>query len=202
MAKKAKLDILEVSIDNKDDDIPSPEREPDKAEEAVPVELVNQERSITKIKAWLRIHLLRLILVSFLLIGLIVGAIIWYLWKSEKPAAVEHPRPALSEIPQTVKGGIVYLEGFAVDQKDDKGEFRIAFCDIAIELGKHELAKDLVDRVDVRNVVYTVLKSKKAEEGLLVEKRNLLKAEIKSDLNRLLGEDAVSQVYFTKYELN
>jgi flagellar basal body-associated protein FliL len=202
MAKKAKLDILEVSIDKKDDDIPSPEREPDKAEEAVPVELLNRERSITKIKAWLRMHLLRLILVSFLLIGSIISAIIWYVWESEKPVAVEPPRPALSEIPQTVKGGIVYLEGFAVDQKDGKGEFRIAFCDIAIELGKREMDKDLGDRVDVRNVIYTVLKSKKAEEGLLVEKRNLLKAEIKGDLNRLLGEDVVSQVYFTKYELN
>jgi len=201
MAKKAKLDILEVSIDKESVEATLPDNELNKEKEAASFEQLPLDRSITRIKAWLRMRLLWLVLVSFLLIGSIVCAIIWYGWEGEKRVAVEL-RPTLSEIPQAVKEGIVYFEGFAVDQKDDKGSFRIAFCDIAIELEKRELAKDLGDRVDIRNVIYTILKGKKAEEGLLGEKRNLMKEDIKNAINGLLGENVVNHVYFTRYELN
>jgi flagellar basal body-associated protein FliL len=90
-----------------------------------------------------------------------------------------------------------------VDQKDEKGNIRIVFCDVALELENHKTAGAIEgDRVDVRSVIYAVLKKEPAQEGLSPEGRGRLKEKLKNELNGLFGENRVKEVYFTRYELD
>lgn len=204
MAKKAKLDILEVSIDQKIEETPPPSEESQSLEEDAPVEQPLSESRIGKLKVWVRVHLPWLVVIFVILIALIAaGVFLWYHSTAEvKAPVVDLPKTEVAPVIPPVKNEIVPLEGFVIDQRDDKANMRLAYCDIAVELGNPELAKSLGERIDVREVIYAALKRIKAEDGFSLEKRNLLKEEIKSDLNGLLGEKAVSRVYITNYELN
>ena len=79
------------------------------------------------------------------------------------------------------------FEGFVVDQKDEKGNVWIVFCDVVLELDESKTAKDVdSDRVDVRNVIYTLLKKETVKEGLSPEGRGRLKEKLKNELNGLV----------------
>ena len=202
MAKKAILDILSVSIDEGIEDTLPKDDLLEKDEGIESIDQASGRNLLSKISDWVRKPLFWIILMSVVLLGVIAGAFI----RGDPEKAIKGPvdpkEQSLSGSPNQAKDKMVFLEGFVVDQKDEKGNIRIAFCDIALELEKIQAADVLSDRIDVRNVVHTVLKRKKAEEGLLPEGRTRLKEELRGDLNGLLGENRVKSVYFTRYELN
>lgn len=200
MSKKAKLDILEINIQQKIDETTLPFSELENQEEAVRVESLTKQNKISKIKACLRGYLLRIILTPVIVIVSISGYFIWHNWGSARTVSIDSPQHILSVVNHSAKDKIVSLEGFVVDRKTDKGDIKIIFCGTGIEIDKPELVKDIGDRVDVREVVYNVLKRNSTEDGLSLEKRNLQKMEIQRNLNSLLGENTVVNVYFTSYE--
>ncbi|TRZ50000.1 hypothetical protein D4S03_07485 [bacterium] len=89
-----------------------------------------------------------------------------------------------------------------VDQKDEKGNIRIVFCDVALELVNHKTSAIDGDRIDVRSVIYAVLKKEPAQEGLSPVGRGRLKEKLKNELNGFFGANLVKDVYFTRYELD
>ena len=202
MAKKAKLDILDVGIDESiqatlQDDVASEKDDGQGSDDKGTGGGLS-----SKINAWVRRPLFWITLISVILLGAITAVFVWYHYGEDIHTPVVSKEQSLPGGGNPAKDKMVLLEGFVVDQKDEKGNIRIAFCDIALELEKIQTAGALGDRADVRNVVYAALQRKKAEEGLSLEGRNRLKAELKSELNGLLGENMIHSVYFTRYELN
>ena len=81
--------------------------------------------------------------------------------------------------------------------------YGFVFCDVALDLEKPRTAQVIdSDRVDVRNVIYTLLKKETVKEGLSPEGRGHLKERLKNELNDLFGENLVKNIYFTRYEVN
>jgi flagellar basal body-associated protein FliL len=203
MAKQAKLDILEITIDKKDenelhDDIILTERE-----DRVSDDKQASTNIISKLKRWVRKPLFWIMLISVVLLGLIVGIIISIYEGRDVRGPVEQKKRIQSAIPALGEEKMVLLEGFVVDQKDEKGHIWIVFCDVALELEKNGTAKAVdSDRVDVRNVIYTLLKKEMVKEGLSPEGRSHIKESMKKELNNLIGENLIKNIYFTRFEVN
>ena len=142
-------------------------------------------------------------LISVVMLGLMAGIFISIYEGRDAKGTVEQKNRTHSAIPAPADEKMVLLEGFVVDQKDDKGNVWIVFCDVALELEKHGTAKAVDSgRVDVRNVIYTLLKKETVKEGLSPEGRSHLKENMKKELNNLIGENQVKNVYFTRFEVN
>lgn len=203
MAKKAKLDILEITIDEKSedklhDDITLEEREDEGSDEKRAGSDI-----LSKVKGWVRKPLFWIMLISMVMLGLIAGIFISLNEGMDKRGPVEQKKRTVSGIPAPAEGKMALFEGFVVDQKDEKGNIWIVFCDVALELDKPKTAKAVdSDRVDVRNVIYTLLKQETAKEGLSPEGKTRLKERLKNELNNLFGENLVKNIYFTRYEMN
>ena len=202
MAKKAKLDILEITIDEKSedklhDDITLEEKEEESDEKRSGLDI------LSKIKGWVRKPLFWIILISVVMLGLIGGIFISLNEGMDEKGPVEQKKRAVSGIPVPAEVKMVLFEGFVIDQRDEKGNTWIVFCDVALELDKPETAKTVdSDRVDVRNVIYTLLKQETVKEGLSSEGKTRLKERLRNELNNLFGENLIKNIYFTRYEMN
>ena len=203
MAKKAKLDILEIAIDKKNedelpDDIIITERE-----DKVSDEKQTCKNIISKVKGWVRKPLFWVMLISVVMLGSIAGIFISIYEGRDARGPVEQKKRTHSAEPVPAEEKMVLLDGFVVDQKDEKGNIWIVFCDVALELEKHGTAKAVdSDRVDLRNVIYNLLKKETVKEGLSPEGRSHLKERMKKELNNLIGENLVKSIYFTRFEVN
>jgi flagellar basal body-associated protein FliL len=203
MAKKEKLDILEITIDKKDekelhDDIILAEREGEVSDDKQ-----DGKDLIEKVKIWVRKPLFLVMMIAVVMLGLIAGVLISIYEGRDAGGTVELKKRTDSAIPAPEDEKMVLLEGFMVDQKDEKGNVWILFCDVALELGEQGTAKAVDSgRVDVRNVIYTVAKKATVKEGLTPDGRSRLKESMKKELNHLIGENQVKNVYFTRFEVN
>jgi flagellar basal body-associated protein FliL len=203
MAKKAKLDILEIAPEEPGGETPQ--------EEATAVQVEDEGSSgeqtggdfRSKVLKWVRKPLFWITLISFTGLGLTVGIVVSYYHSMDVDAlAVQKKQaPSIAFQPGGKQGAL--FEGMVVDQKDEKGNIRIVFCDVVLELENHKAASAIDgDRIDVRSVIYDVLRREPAQEGLSPEGRGRMKEKLKNELKGLFGEKQVKEVYFMRYELD
>ncbi len=203
MAKKAKLDILEIAPEE-----PGGETQQDEAtaengrDDGAPGEQTGGDFRSRAI-GWVRKPLFWIILISVAFLSLTAGILIRFYQGTDgdAPAAQKKQAVSVTPFPEAKQGAL--FESMVVDQKDKNGNIRIVFCDVALELENHKTAGAIDgDRVDVRSVIYAVLKKEPAQEGLSPEGRGRLKEKLKNELNSLFGQNLVKGVYFTRYELD
>lgn len=205
MAKKAKIDLLEI---DKNEENGASHRDGSQ-ENAVPDarddQAVHAEQT-GRIHVWMRLlktaklkYLLILVIAVFLIV--VAGGSIWLFYDGErkKESAIKEGESLKKAIPAGEK--MILFDNFVVDVRDKKGDMRIAFCDIAVELEHPRAAGAADEQVEVRNVIYAVLKRKQVLDGLSPEGRDLMKVELINELDRLLGEKAVKNVYITRFEV-
>lgn len=205
MAKKAKLDILEIAPDE-----PSGETQQDQAtaengrDDGSSGEQTGDDFS-SRAMGWVRKPLFWIILISLAFLSLTAGILVSFYQSmdGDAPAPVAQKKQDVSGTPFPEAKRSALFGGMVVDQKDENGHIRIVFCDVAIELENHKTASAIDgERVDVRKVIYAVLKKEPVQEGLSPEGRGRLKEKLKNELNGLFGENLVKGVYFTRYELD
>jgi flagellar basal body-associated protein FliL len=142
-----------------------------------------------------------LTLVGVTLLAVSLSSLGIYLWmqdkKTKEAARAKMQDPAIAGL----KEPVAKLTGFMVNIKDSKGNQRILVCDIWLELGAGRQGKEIEDRIDVRNTIYTMAKSKSASTWVSPGERQSIKKEIYSRLNSLLGEGVVKTVYFVRVEV-
>lgn len=203
MAKKAKLDILEIAPEEPGGETQQDEATAEKGRDDGSSGEQTGGVFSSKAIGWVRKPLFWIILISVAFLGLTAGILISFYQSMDGDAPAVQKKQAVSVTPfPEVKPGALF-EGMVVDQKDKNGNIRIVFCDIALELENHKTASAIDgDRVDVRGVIYAVLKKEPAQEGLSPEGRGRLKEKLKNELNDLLGGNLVKGVYFTRYELD
>jgi flagellar basal body-associated protein FliL len=204
MAKKAKLDILDININEEND-------EPLKDVIRGDVIPGNHDGEVEKVKTthriliWMRALWTGKRKVWFILMGsgllvMVAGISIWYYYGKEKKESLL-PKQVMPTTANPGNSKLAQFDGFAIDLRDEKGNIRIAFCDIAVEMDKPQAADAMGDLTHLRNVVYTVLKKKIAIDGPSPEGRHRIKTELKNELNHLLGGNFIKDVYFTRFEV-
>jgi flagellar basal body-associated protein FliL len=201
MARKAKLDVLDIPIDEQ---IQGPPKDA-VASEIEKVDMLKGKRPDGKfsfsLKAYVRKPLFWIAVVSVVLLASIAGMSIRIYERQDTVTPVVQGGHAASQGIVPAKGEMVLLTGFAVDMTDGKDNMRIAFCDIALEPEKNQAVEAVRNHSGTRNLIYNIMRSKKAEELLLPELRTGLKTELKRELNGLFGEELVKNVYFSRVEV-
>lgn len=203
MAKKAKLDILEIVPEEEGGETQRDEMSAESGRDDGPSGEPTSGDFSSKAIRWARRPLFWIIMISIAFLGLTTGIVIGFYQGMDGDAPVVQKKQTVSPTPsRELKQGVLF-EGMVVDQKDENGNIRIVFCDVALELENHKTANAIDgDRVDARSVIYAVLKKEPAQEGLSPEGRGRTKEKLKNALNGLFGGNPVKEVYFTRYELD
>ena len=200
MAKKAKLDVLDISVDDKGEVSPPEEIPLEKGKDGLADEKNNIGTFVERLRTWFQKPLFWIITASVPLIAIITGISIWIFYGQSAHVPVKKPGETIAQPAMTKKGNIVLFDGFIIDLKDEKSNTRIVLCDVAIELTGSRDTGVIESRIDARNAIYIFLKNRKPQELLIFEGRNRLKEDFKIELNRFFGEDLVKNVYFPRIE--
>lgn len=189
MVQKAKLDILENLPDVEiPDTIIMPEA---------------QDGSIPLKEKW-ALNKLLLIVVPVLIVVLVIGGALWfYLGKDNsnlsRPQIDSHPESNPAATVELAKQNFVYFKDFIIDLKDKSGKGKILLCDVVIDLSEDKVITELASNRDIRSTIYLAAKTKSPIALRSIEERKRLKKEILQEMNKMLGEGIVKNVYFTNY---
>lgn len=204
MAKKVKLDILESEIDQEIGVVPPEDVHPEADGFGAPLDPSSNEGMAVKFRVWTRKPLFWIAVVSVVLTGLLAGAFVGLRFEPTAKAKTKSgvAKKATANSPLAAEGKYIDLKGLVVDQKDEKGNIKLVFCDLSLELDKPQATGGIGERADVRDLVHATLKRRKAEETLSPEGRSRLKAELTEGINALLGGAKITGIYFTRCEMN
>jgi flagellar basal body-associated protein FliL len=107
--------------------------------------------------------------------------------------------PSNRVIAEPEKANMVYCKDFIIDLKDKNGRSKVLLFDLAFDLNEEKIFSGLENRKDVRSIIYLAAKGRSAVALRSVEERKKLKTELSQELNKILGEGSVKNVYFTNY---
>jgi flagellar basal body-associated protein FliL len=94
----------------------------------------------------------------------------------------------------------VAFTDFSIDLKDDGGRYRFLQCDITLEfLSPMDLTEDR--KVEIRKVIYLSAKKKGRELIRVADSSDRFKKEMRVELQDLLGEEVLKDIYITRYLL-
>ncbi len=214
--QKAKLDILENIPDI---DMPGESSETDSVAEITPI----------SDKKWASNKLIFLVSILSLLVLVVGGIIAGGLWvffsqsdslKNEEKILISDSNNFGKEIENASKttgsptesnntgapiissaGKVItiHFKDFIIDLKDTSGKSKILICDVAIDISDNRNVADLVNNKDVREIIYRTARGKSAVALRSLEERKRLKNEMARELDKMLGEGIVKNVYFTNY---
>ncbi len=205
MAKKAKIDLLDIGINEENGAVHQDESlknviPDDREDQAAHEEQTGRMNVLMRLLKNARLKIIIIPVISILLV-MVAGGSIWWFYEGEpkKESRIRESERLKKAIPAEEK--MVSFDNFFIDVRDQKGDRRIAFYDIVIELEKPQTAGATGERVDVRSAIHAVLKKKQVVDGLSVEGRSLIKNELIKELDRLLGEKAVKNIFITRCEV-
>jgi len=187
MVKKVALDTLEIK--EKEPDIPLPESI-----------LPGEEKSGEKSAAW-RIPKWLWIAPPALVLLIVAGGGIY--WRIIAPRAAHRlpstnvPSPAVA-LPQA-RPLTTMVNDFILPLQDDKGRYLVMTCDLTFELSAGQDTLFRQNMVEVRKIIYEILKKTRVVSLLEPRSRDGLKEEISKAVNALLGQKAITAIYFTKF---
>ena len=137
------------------------------------------------------------------------GAYVWFfIWNApvepsssvhqasgEEPSNTTRPGPSTS----SEMGPLFPLKSFIVNLQEREGE-RYLKVTIELELENDTLTEELTKRTpQVQDTVIALLSSKSYEEISSLSGKQVLKAEIKARVNRVLTSGRIRRVYFTEF---
>ncbi len=189
MARKAKLDILEIHNDEQPADLESlqlPELEPDSQPQP------------------LRARLHKKLIVTCVIVTcvcFIAGGGVFFWMKAGKKNVASLPDSKLRPVTVTDVMGhnVASLDNFVIDYREQGDTIRIAIFALAVELNE-PVKKDIVEKqVKLRGDIYALSKKKSLGSLFSPEGRGALRSEIAAELDKRLGAGVVKAVYFTKF---
>jgi flagellar basal body-associated protein FliL len=179
MAKKVALDTLEIE----EREVPLPEKAP-------PVEETNGKRpGKRRFSKWLWISALALVML------MVVGGVsYWWIGTKKMPRKDVSTAALLQKGPLTAK-----VNDFIITLQDNQGKYLVMTCDLTFELNTGQDTAFQQNIFAVRKIIYEILKKKSIISPLEPRIRDGLKEEINKALSVLLGQDAITAIYFTKF---
>lgn len=198
MVQKAKLDIFDNFPDLEIND--AQEKQGETIAEDDP--LSNGKWALNKII---------LIATPSLIVILVITGLLWsYLTKKVEPLpetklaapsnvlGKKESSPALVT-DESKKINTVYFKDFVIDLKDKSGKSKILMCDVVFDIVEGINVAETDKGKNIRNVIYQTTKGKNAVALKSIEERKRLKNELSTELNKILGDGFVKNVYFINF---
>ena len=194
--QKAKLDILENIPDI---DMAGVTNEIDAVFEITPI----SDKKWASNKLFFLVSILSIIV---LVVGGIIAGGVWIYFSKHKEKIViayggstESANTGVEVVEPAEKVITIYFKDFIIDLKDNVGKSKILVCDVAIDVNDNQNIAQLVNNKDVREIIYRTAKGKSAVALRSLDERKRLKDEMAKELEKMLGEGIVKNVYFTNY---
>lgn len=205
MIRKAKLDVLEnlPDIDLTDATIPIEEHQ------ELPLSVTSGKWAFNK-----------LIMISLpaVIVVLVITCVMWFylarpddtitkrsgtrtgtsIAMSEKKSRATETASATAAI-EPAKVNSVCFKDFIIDLKDKTGKSKILMCDFVFDIGEEENIAGLENREDIRSLIYQTTKGRSAIALRSIEERKKLKKELLQELNKMLGDGFIKNIYVTNY---
>lgn len=183
MVRKVKLDILEIDPQVQEAEIAMDQ------EDAAPEETPSRDGRgrLGKI----------LVTCSVLFLLVSIGITVWF--QSEKKPDTPTTVPSQAVSAPAAAAAFAHFNDFAVDYRDVHGNYRVLRCDIALELVPGSKAP--LENVVIRRVIYRTLQAKSLQSLTVAKGKKALKKDLKTELDKAIGAEAVQQVYFTRFTL-
>jgi flagellar basal body-associated protein FliL len=190
MARKAKLDILEIHTEAQPVDqesLQTPELDPESQQQPLRVRLYK-----------------KLIVTCAIVTGvcLVAGGSVFF-WmgtgKNTGASLPDTPRPVV--VTDVTRQNVANLDNFVIDYREQGDTVRIAIFALAVELNE-PVKKDAVEnQPELRGDIYTLSKRRSIGSLRSLEERGALRNEIAAELEKRLGAGVVKAVYFTKFTI-
>ena len=181
MVRKVELDLLEES------DLPGPEGP---LVEEEPAKNGKRWRS----PKWLTRK--NIIIAALLFTFSSIVGVSLLLFTGKKDSRIDYGTE-LAEV-RSVYDTIENLDNFAIDLRDNNGQYRVLVCDIAIVMNPDK--KISGNTLEMRKKAYNTLKNKGKYILTSSKAYRTVKKEIRDELDGLLG-GGVKDIYFTKFIL-
>jgi flagellar basal body-associated protein FliL len=199
MVQKAKLDVLE--------NLPELEM----VEANAPTEVQEEPLPISG-EGWAFNKLILIGAPALIVVLIIIGALWFYLSRTITSVVKSKPDTSVAEIEKKVTAGVnipvavesvkistAYFKDFVIDLKDKTGRSKILLCDVAFNLSEGKNIAELENSKDVRNLIYQTVRGKNSVALKTIEERKLLKKELSQELNKMIGDGIVKNIYFINY---
>jgi flagellar FliL protein len=152
-------------------------------------------------------NLMYLVMGIFLLVMIIMGAGFFALWsrissfdQTMSPQSVEKLEElAKEDIKEYVKKPTYLLDTFIVNLSDPKGK-RYLRVTMDLEMSKEDLREEIEMREpQIRNIILMILPSRTVEGVQSIEGKIALRDEIITEVNNILSNGSITNLYFTEF---
>ena len=188
MARKAKLDILEIHNDEQPADLESlqhPELEPESQPQP------------------LRMRLHKKLIMTCAIVTSVCfiagGGVFFWMKAAKKNTASLSDKLRPVAVADVMRHNVANLDNFVIDYREQGDTIRLAIFALAVELNE-PVKKDVVEnQVELRGDIYSLSKKRSLGSLFSPEGRGTLRGEIVAELDKRLGAGVVKAVYFTKF---
>lgn len=157
---------------------------------------VNSKESAFSIKK-LFIFIVPIFIIQVVLIYFLIGK---FLSQPQSPQPVHENEPQQIETVDTLRDFSVYVVNDIVINPAGTNATRFLLTTIGFEVASEDTKEELIKKdVQLRDILNTILTSKRLEELVDVEQRALLREEIITEVNGLVQSGNINQVYFSKF---
>lgn len=187
MARKAKLDILEIRT----------EEQPVHQEPPSLPELEPESKQSLRVRLHKKLIVVCVIVTS---VCFIAGGVLFFWMRTGKKNAVSFADKRLSvAVTDVTRHNVANLDNFVIDYRGQGDTVRIAIFALAVELNEQVKRDAVENQVELRGAIYMLSKKRSIGSLLSSEERGALRNEIAAELEKRLGAGAVKAVYFTKF---
>jgi len=105
-----------------------------------------------------------------------------------------------ADMPAAALQSVFPFENFTIDLKDPQGKYKLLICDVVLELNRPDVMTE-EKKVVIRKTIYETARKKSPDLLSSSQAHRVFKRQISSELNSLMGQEVIRDVYVTKFVL-
>ncbi|MCX5833947.1 MAG: flagellar basal body-associated FliL family protein [Deltaproteobacteria bacterium] len=154
-------------------------------------------KTVSAAMDWVRHHRVRAYSACGIVLILVVAVSVGLYLRGSRPDAagekgVDTPAAALQSV--------FSFDNFTIDLKDPQGKYKLLICDVVLELNRPDVMTE-EKKVVIRKTIYETARKKSPDLLSSSQAHRVFKRQIISELNNLMGPEAIRDVYVTKFVL-
>jgi flagellar basal body-associated protein FliL len=146
---------------------------------------------------WVRHHRGQTYSACGILLILVVAVSVGLYFKGSRPDAA---REKGADTPAAALQSVFSFDNFTIDLKDPQGKYKLLICDVVLELNRPDVMTE-EKKVVIRKTIYDTARKKSPDLLSSSQAHRVFKRQISSELNSLMGHEAIRDVYVTKFVL-
>jgi flagellar basal body-associated protein FliL len=146
---------------------------------------------------WVRHHRGQAYGACGILLILVVAVSAGLYFKGSRPDAA---REKGADTPAAALQSVFSFDNFTIDLKDPQGKYKLLICDVVLELNRPDMMTE-EKKVVIRKTIYETARKKSPDLLSSSQAHRVFKRQISSELNILMGQEAIRDVYVTKFVL-